>query len=65
MSFYLQVGEWNEKDQLEMFKNKTPVWSSGSTEIPIDIPNILKGKTLRIATILVRSMEEKLVALLR
>ncbi|XP_078376048.1 glutamate receptor ionotropic, kainate 2-like isoform X2 [Oculina patagonica] len=47
-----KVGEWNEKDQLEMFKNKTPVWSSGSTEIPIDIPNILKGKTLRIATIL-------------
>ena len=50
----LQVGEWNEKGQLEMFKNKTPVWSSGSTTTPIDIPNILVGKTLKIATILVR-----------
>lgn len=42
-----------------MFKNETPVWSSGDTKIPTDIPNILKGKTLKIATILVRIIEEK------
>jgi len=45
-----KVGEWNEK--IDMFKNETPVWSSGSTRTPLDIPNILKGKTLNIATIL-------------
>lgn len=58
----LQVGEWNEKAQLEMFKNETPVWSSGSTKKPVDVPNILKGKTLIIATILVRIMEENAVS---
>lgn len=46
-----KVGKWNESAQLEMFKNEIPVWSSGSTKIPFDIPNILKGKTLTIATI--------------
>ena len=53
---HLQVGTWNESGQIEMFKNEIPVWSSGSTEIPLDIPNILKGKTLTIATIEVRFM---------
>jgi len=53
----LQVGEWNESAQIDMFKNETPVWPSGSKKIPLDIPNILKGKTLNIATILVRSMK--------
>ena len=50
----LQVGEWNENAEIDMFKNETPVWSSGSRRTPLDIPNILKGKTLKIATISVR-----------
>ena len=47
-----QVGEWNEQVGLQMYG--TPVWSSNSTEVPLDIPNILKGKTLNVTTILVR-----------
>ena len=35
--------------------NETPiVWPSGSNKTPTDIPNILEGKLLRIATIVVR-----------
>ena len=42
-------------DGLNMYTNDSPVvWPSGSTKIPKDVPNILEGKTLRIATILVR-----------
>jgi len=46
-----KVGEWNERG-LQMFKNKTPVWPSGSSKIPKDIPNILKGETLTVTAIL-------------
>jgi len=47
-----KVGEWNGSAQIDMFENEPPVWSSGSTSIPLDIPNILVGKTLKVATIL-------------
>ena len=52
-----QVGEWNEKLGLQMYKNKTPVWPSNNTKVPKDVPNILKGKTLKIATIKVRQQK--------
>ena len=41
-----------------MFENEKPIWPSNSSDIPLDIPNILKGKTLRIATILVSSLSK-------
>lgn len=49
----LKVGEWNKAEGLNMYTNDSPVvWPSGSTKIPKDVPNILEGKTLKIATIL-------------
>lgn len=47
-----KVGEWNDEGGLQMNLNETPiVWPSGSNKTPTDIPNILEGKLLRIATI--------------
>ena len=57
LPFFWQVGEWNTTG-LHMFENEKPIWPSNSSDIPLDIPNILKGKTLRIATILVSSLSK-------